>query len=75
MLWDKSTDQAANPEQKQALLMRGMNMEHEAQLAKESEGKAWLVEEKFAGKSFDDKTNDLLYWEPSVETEGETDAE
>uniref|UniRef100_A0A7S2G5I9 Uncharacterized protein n=1 Tax=Haptolina brevifila TaxID=156173 RepID=A0A7S2G5I9_9EUKA len=99
LLWDKQNHKEASPEQKMALLMRGMNLRHERKLTtavaeqataavtapdKELEmAKQWagmqaeaaksankatslecLVEEKYSGKSFDDKDNNLLHWVP-----------
>ena len=63
-LWDKQQNLQATPEQKMALFIRGMNMQHQAQLRHPSAATSQLVCEKFAGKSFDDPDNRLLCWEP-----------
>ena len=76
MLWDIKNDSPANAEQKMALLMRGMNEQHSAQVHGPSdEAKDNLVPEMFCGKHFDHPGNDLLYWVRHAETEDETDAE
>ena len=76
-LWDKQTDLPATPEQKMALFIRGMNLQHQTQLSGAAEGKKYLLSETFAGKSFDDPTNLLLHWSPQAggetsDAQGET---
>ena len=72
-LWDKLDDKPATPLQKMALLVQAINLD-----VRQDQGPAVLpFAEKFGGKSFHDKSNMLLYWDPrAMDSEADTtDAE
>jgi len=68
-LWDKKDDKPATPLQKMALLVQAINLD-----IRRDHGPAVLpFSETFGGKSFHDKANMLLYWDPrAMDSEAET---